>query len=153
MPQTYKSYPVVEVGLQAYDYADDPGGERFKEGDIVDVRLPVGQIGLKERASRLWIYIYGPDLSFWRHKSSGLYSGSIDESIAGLDRYEKRRYCIPFTRLSALRPGWDLARIRDPFDNYQPGLVLDEDDLTIIIQDNPIQASGNIYDKVTRTFI
>lgn len=123
MAQTFRERFIWEIALLVRSYHDTVN-ERAKAGDIVAIRKPFGheEVGTGERSLFLWLRIRA-------HMQLGDLdlSGVLEENDI---RYEKRRYCIPFARLSKVAPLLDISRVEDPLDPYQPfmgGLDLDQE--------------------------
>lgn len=144
MPQTYRDYSVREVALCVADCSPINGNERKQAGDIITIRKPGLGIGKNEASAYLWLRIEGPDADV------------LDSlSIALMDyedrHYDKRRYCIP---LSKLHKNINLARVQDTNDIYQPFLPIDEDNLLFLINSRPaLKAEGLVFDKQTGKYL
>jgi len=89
-----------EVCIAARDFG--PG--RAQEGDIICIRNPRGEVGRKEGKDYLWLI--------------------IDESeLPSQDKVRKdapRRAQLKLDDIKAKHASLDLARVRDPNDEYQP---------------------------------
>ncbi|PIQ23120.1 hypothetical protein COW64_25825 [bacterium (Candidatus Blackallbacteria) CG18_big_fil_WC_8_21_14_2_50_49_26] len=140
MPQTFRRYGVWEVALSARDEPNNGVHERVQAGDIIAIRRQLGYVGRKERSSVVWILLTGLD-------DSDMYP-LIHPVEEGNDVFfDKRRYCIPLTRLKQAFPSLDMARITDRQDAYQPFCLLDEDTGYMLTMHPPFHVQGLVYDK------
>lgn len=80
---------------------------RAQAGDIIDIRDPIGGIGLKEGKDYLWI----------------LLDESVIPKLSELrDSLQRYRFQVPLAAIKNRFPQVDLARLDDPNDWYQPFL-------------------------------
>lgn len=135
---------IIEVAICTDNLLDHSGGERAKEGDIVAVRIPGTKIGTKEGKLFLWLRL--DNVTFEDY----LLVQRIEEGGA---LYDKRRYCIPFSRLEQLDSNFSLSRARDQNDMYQPYLTVDEETYEFVSVGNIFQVQGLVYDKVTQSYL
>lgn len=142
------TYPIVEMALCVTDAQDLNTGERIKRWDIVGVRMPTSGVGRKERKNYLWIRVEGLSKVTFR----ALEQVNFD-STAGV-WYDQRRYCIPFHRIKAQFPAFDLTLAVDSSQVYQPFLPVDSDGPWLWLPGQPpLNASGLIVDKKTGLYI
>jgi len=158
MPQTFRSYPTVEIALFLISKELSGAGiERGQEGDIIAMRFPLDSIGLKEANDFLWLRINGLD------------RGNLDrltdpwgEPLDPLGDYGpanpvfvKRRYCIPLDRLKAVFPGLDLIKARDRLQVHQPLCPVDTDTpYRFMGAEVPVfDVHGLVYDKALRQYL
>lgn len=95
---------LMEVCIAAHDFG--PG--RAREGDIIVIRKPRGEVGKKEQQGFLWLMIDESELPAVPHaKTSG------------------KRHCISLDDIKAKYPNVDLEKIRNPQIPYQPFLNTD----------------------------
>lgn len=143
MPETYQAYHPWEVALQV---ADSVSWARVQCGDIVVVRPPGPAIGLKERATFLWLQIEGLDDS----EMASLMTPLMENGVI----VEKRRYSIPFWRLQEVWPAFDRVRAMNPVDIYQPFQIYDQEYGEKLV-DNvaPLVVQGLVFDKATMRFL
>ena len=119
MPQTFRDRGTYQIAILVQDYPDNQESERAKEGDIVGIRRDdAPAVGLKENSNLLWMRIDGEDSSFIGRLA--------DLNKEGVNRFDKRQYCIPLKRIKEIYPWVDLNRIRDPNDIYQPFMEVTE---------------------------
>lgn len=143
----------MEVAIALESLADDAGGERKKEGDIIVVR-PIGEgIGETETKRYLWLRIEG---LFNRAEYDVLalpivVHDPIDPAI--ITEYDKRRYNIPLAKLQTFDATFDIDRARDSLDFYQPYMIIDQETFQYLTVDPPFNVSGLIFDKSTGTYI
>lgn len=135
---------IVEVAICTDNLADHSGGERAKEGDIIAVRLPGTRIGAKEGKLFLWLRL--DNVGFEEYQLVQL----VEED--GI-QYDKRRYCIPFSRLEQLDSNFSPSRTRDQDDMYQPYLTVDEETYEFLTVGEVFQVQGLVYDKVTQSYL
>lgn len=135
---------IIEVAICTDNLLDHSGGERAKEGDIVAVRIPGTKIGTKEGKLFLWLRL--DNVTFEDY----LLVQRIEEDGT---LYDKRRYCIPFSRLEQLDSNFSLSRARDQNDMYQPYLTVDEETYEFVSVGNIFQVQGLVYDKVTQSYL
>jgi len=124
MPEDHRDYSMREVAVLVHDYPNTHQNERAREGDIIEIRKPIGQIGRLEAAHILWLLIEGLDTGEMAKLKERFFEGPDTEASPV---YEKRRFCIPFDRLKQVVPSIDVNRIRDRADKYQPFLPVDLD--------------------------
>jgi len=139
-------FPIRQVALFIGNRSD-ASRERLREGDILCSKNPVYFDGGLTRGSRqfLWLLLSGlPRTQMDMLKMSN--SPVPEETL----RYEKKRFSIPFSRLPALV---DLARVRDPKDEYQPFMPIDFDTGRHLIKTPPLDVHGLVYDKVQMKFL
>ena len=89
--------------------------------------------GLRELKRYLWLRVEGLEESDW-----GLLEQETD--------FEKRRFCIHLERLKQFNSNFDPEKAMDQTVIYQPFLPVDDDGLFLVDQ-NPINVLGLIYDK------
>lgn len=150
MPYTYRDYPVMEAALSLFHGGRLASGhERATLGDIIEVRLPRGEIGTLERQVFLWLRIYGLDLG----DMSQLKTPHFSNDELPERQFDKRMYSIPLARLKQVMPSFDMERARDPEDLYQPFFVLDETTGRFVANGQaPLPVQGLILDKRTRRY-
>ena len=157
------SYPLRELGIALLSKRALAGeGERSQEGDIISCRhTDTGGLGLKTAHRYLWFCVEGlRDWEFDRltqrlTEPPGLPSEDDNPT------FDKRRYCVPLVRLKGVAPFLDLARLRDPLDNYQPFRPVDQDDDNVRSHFTffpgsaraPLRIEGLIYDKAMGAFL
>ena len=143
-----KSYPEKEIAILTVNHEKN----RAKRGDIVVMRNPHNVIGVKERADYLWLRIEGwEEDAYWSiHEPNFDAHYSNDE---GTIAYDKRRYCIPFHRLKEVYSLFDIARAENISDEYQPFMIIDEDNGAYLTPQKPYSIHGLVYDKVFREYL
>lgn len=148
MGQTNKTYPVMEIALSCEYGGTHTNGtkERKCVGDIIAVRKPGLGIGSAEMSRYLWMWLEGLD----------------DDAMSALDSmmiiadviYDKRRYVIPFERIAAIVPSFNVSRALDLLDKYQPFRGVDEEPPFRFVRDSrPFNVHGLVFDKLIRRFI
>ena len=143
MGQTKKNYLIWDCALLVQGYQDHGNHERANGGDIITIRPERDDIGMKEMRMYLWLRLYGLD----DHEMYAL-KHQIEHPTNKRIFYDKRRYCIPFTRLQQQDPSLNLARVLDPQDPYQFYHGLDEDNGILTKGKRPaMHVSGLVYDK------
>lgn len=136
---------IVEVAICTDNLPDNTaGGERAKEGDIVATRPPGSRIGTKEGKLFLWLRL--DDLTYEQYVLAQV----LEEDGV---RYDKRRFCIPLSRLEQLDSNFSPSRTRDQDDMYQPYLTVDEETYEFVSIGSAFQAQGLVYDKVTQSYL
>lgn len=150
---TPREYPTVEIVVCAHSEVP----ERRQEGDILAVRRPDIGIGLAEAKLYLWLLVQGLAANEYDHLDDSIYepfdpTGEYDPRSA-YPLFDKRRYCIPFTRLQAVFPTLDLSKARDTNDPYQPFYTIDEDNNLWLTDRTPLAAEGLVFDKVNGVYI
>lgn len=156
MAGTYRADIVREVALATNDFADLASlHERAKFFDIISCRPPKGGTAKMCRAQVLWILIEGPDDTMWRLKDPLSLPRRDDGDFQRDDiAYDKRRYCIPLSRLEAFGFSFDEARARDQADDYQPFMGgVDEDTGLWFTPRRPLRFEGLIFDKITGKYL
>lgn len=123
MPQTYREFPVMELALSCVQ----AHAHRKQEGDIVAVRAPLGMIGTAEARSYVWLLVEGLDTSLMTRLTEPLYAAYNGTAPLSVDTpiVDKRRFCIPFTRLQQVHAAFAPDRARDLRDVYQPFLPIE----------------------------
>lgn len=147
-----RSYPVVEVALACWSAAP----EHVQEGDIMARRHPQIGIGMNEAKLFLWLLLEGltaEQYAAWKfpiyepYDPLGLYEPKTDYTV-----YDKRRFNIPFSRLSEV-VSIDLVRARNPLDEYQPFYTIDQSNHLWLTDSIPLQVSGLVWDKVLGVYL
>lgn len=159
MPETFNEYIEWEIAISTQSYSPLASGhERVQEGDIVTIRRPLGYIGTKESSLFIWLRIEGEDTSVmeaFRHPEFLPDTDTRSDSFGDpLVYYDKKRFRIPLERLKEILPRFDLDRARDPLDDYQPFLPIDEDDFHHL--DSPAPAYtfwGLVFDKNKMSYL
>ena len=162
MTEWNKTYPLIEVAVSTRSYSADGGGDRVQEGDIVAARIVTegpgyAGIGLKEAKTFLWVRLEGVEednIQYLIDAVSEEHPGRFEELEPSATKLDKRRYCIPLSRLQSYFPELDINKACDPNDPYQPFLTIDPEDdkyLTLAPRE-PLNVEGLIFDKVTRTY-
>lgn len=142
---------IMEVALALMNAPDDAGGERVKEGDIVALRPPGTGVGTKESKLFLWLRLEGLDTRAEYDVLTRLSFEPDDEDTG--TKYDKRRYSIPLRRIKRFDPGFSLPRARDPADQYQPYILMDEEDLTYLAVNRVFDLRGLVFDKGTGDYL
>ena len=151
MSETNPSYPTMELAISCETMIDlESGHERKKPGDIIVVREAGSYIGRREMARYIWLRVEGLE----ENEFPALMQMEVDpEDSDPLAIYDKRRYCIPFSKLAEIDPDFDADRAADPSDVYQPYLVVDAETGLYLIQGTPFDVSGLVYDKHTGEYL
>ena len=151
MSETNPSYPTMELAISCETMIDlESGHERKKPGDIIVVREAGSYIGRREMARYIWLRVEGLE----ENEFPALMQMEVDpEGSDPLAIYDKRRYCIPFSKLAEIDPDFDADRAADPSDVYQPYLVVDAETGLYLIQGTPFDVSGLVYDKHTGEYL
>lgn len=151
MSETNPNYPTMEIALAMENAPDNPSGtERKKKGDVIAIRKPGTFIGTQEGKRYIWLMIEGLEENEFAAFTQQVYEPTDPETG---DPFDKRRYCIPLGRLQTVYPALDQARATDPNDFYQPFVLIDSEDFSIISADPPYQVSGLIFDKATGDYL
>ncbi len=157
MGETNPTYPVREIALACFSKPDLNGNERIQEGDIVAVRKPNISIGRKEANIYLWLRLEGLEENEMARLADCLYEPNelnVESGVPTGNRYDKRRYCIPFDRLKEVYPAFNMEKARDPDVVYQPFLGIDENDLFYFLtEEPPFSVSGLVFDKQTGEYL
>lgn len=147
MGQTRRQYPVMEVVLACEDCAPLPSGhERKLAGDIIGMR-PItapqaGKVGSGEQHRYLWLRLTGLEENDW------------PQLMESLDGFDKRRYCIPLSRLAQRVPGFDVAQAMNPAVAYQPFCLVDEDSpFPFLTTHRPLDVHGLVFDKAIGRYL
>lgn len=160
MPETFRRYQEWEVALRARDKS----GEHARSGDIIDVREPIGILGTKERNEYLWIMLSGEDDSIMQslvaYNTEPTFELSARKGIdlpaldASPKLFDKRRFCIPLARLNQVSP-FDMTRVLDPADPYQPFMPVDEDNGRVLdgARRRSLDMFGLVFDKATGKYL
>jgi hypothetical protein len=132
--------------------------ERFTEGDIVDARRPGPAIGFKEGITRIWLLIQGWEFQVYGNLAQRIGepfddSGAYDPMVDTYTMRDKRRYCIPFSRLQSVFPSFDPGQARDLAETYQPFYTLDEDNFFWLTDKSPLPVAGLIFDKANGVYL
>lgn len=141
---------IMEVAIAVQNAPDDSGGERMKEGDIIALRPAGTGIGSQEAKNFIWLRL---EAVYTRSEFDQLKEAVYEPDEATGERYDKRKYCIPFAKLQEFDPSFDINRARDIADLYQPYLVTDEEDYTFVTTNLPFQISGLVYDKAVGDYL
>lgn len=144
MGQTNPKYPVFEIAISCEHGGTHTNGtkERKCVGDIIAIRPPLGMIGGKEMGGYLWLHV------------EGLEENAMWHLVDTVDGFDKRRYCIPLDRLTAIVPSFNSSRAKDLDDKYQPFLNVDEEPpFRHLNKARPYNVHGLVYDKQMSRFI
>ena len=144
MGQTNRQYPVFEIALSCEHGGTHTGGTKERKciGDIIALRRPATAVGSAEMSSYLWLRI------------EGLEENDMARLTDPIDGFDKRRYCIPFGRLAAIAPDFNVARAKDLNDKYQPFLNVDEETpFRFLTARRALNVHGLIFDKQTGGYI
>ncbi len=150
MGETNPNYPTMEIALAKINAPDLPDHERMKKGDIIAIRKPGTFIGGKEGKTFLWLQIEGLEEIEFGNFCQQVFEPTDPETGVSFD---KRRYCVPFGRLSVLYPAFNLTRASDPNDFYQPFLLIDSEDFEIVSADPAYDVSGLVFDKAIGDYL
>ena len=155
MSQFARSYPDVEIAISTQSYSPLASGhERVQEGDIVTV---VGKLrksrGIKAGKRYLWVRIYGEEAALMEALRDHIFDLDLDGEPG--KQFDKKRFCVPLQRLKDQFPALDLARARDPDDDYQPFIPFDEDDFRYLEgpELRPFTVWGLVIDKKTMRLV
>ena len=120
------------------------GHERKQEGDIIAIRRVSKGIGTAEAKTHLWLRVEGLD------------KADLDRLTQQVDEdndYGKRRYCIPLEQIKKQIPSFDIIKVLGRNEIYQPFLSIDEDNFLFLIEVQPLQVQGLVFDKNKGTYI
>lgn len=150
MGETNPTYPVREVAIALENAPDNPSGaERKKKGDIVAIRASGEAIGAQEGKRYLWLRIEGLE-----ENEMSLFTQQVREpTFPTGEPFDKRRYCVPLGRVQTLYPSFNMTRALDSNDFYQPFVLIDSEDFSIVTADAPWQVSGLVFDKATGDYL
>lgn len=151
------TFPTMEVAIIVVNLPDDPGGERLKAGDIVDLRNPLSAIGSAETTRFLWLLLDGLEADEWLGLAGNLTDPLRGDAVEFVDPdnvtvWDKRRYRVPLNRLVQVAPYIDIDRVEDPGDPYQPFRLLDEEKHVLKAR-KPLLAQGLIFDKALGVYL
>lgn len=143
MPQTYRSYPILEASICLFHGGTlESGHRRSRRGDVVNIREMSKGTGLSVPKRYLFVPIYGFD---------------IDEMYRFTDTieaFEKRRYSIPLARIKQNYPALDMNKLLDQDEMYQPFILTDPNTgLFHGLNIAPFPAQGLIFDKKVGKYI
>lgn len=154
MGLTKPQYPVFEIAVSCEHGGTHSGGlkERKCVGDIIAIRKPAGAVGRLEQSGYLWLRIEGLEENDMARLTEPMTdTGNVDTATV---IYDKRRYCIPFERLQAIVPSFNVSRALNAADKYQPFIGVDEEPpYRFVREQRPLNVHGLIFDKQTRKFI
>jgi hypothetical protein len=129
---------LVGISVATLDDSKSKSIGRLCEGDICAISKRM-VIGKKEKARFLW-FITSIDLD------------QFEEILEMVDDVWKRRYTVDLDALAKVY-AFDIDRVRDIADDYQPFLTVDPDDGTFLAPDESFILSGLIWDKVETRYI
>lgn len=157
MSYTNREYPVMEIAIAAVNRPDHQN-ERLIPGDIISVRKPHFVIGTGEGSRVLWMLADGIEQMNWGNLSTSNYDmdiSYINPDYSG-ERFDKRRYYIPFNRLKKVYPSFDINRAVNENDLYQPFITIDFSDSGYwyyLAKQKPLDVHGLVFDKVKGDFL
>lgn len=135
---TNRDFPIVEIAIRV---CSNPEFWRTGAGDIIAIRPPDLGVGTLEQHHLLWLRVEGLEhneiwrLAEWLEESGGI--------------CEKRRFCIPLSRLKELDPSFDIAKATDLEQVYQPYLLVDEETGFYLTGGPIFDATEIVFDKLT----
>lgn len=150
MGETNPNYPTMEIALAKTNAPDLPDHERMKRGDIIAIRKPGSYIGSKEGKTFIWLHIDGLEQNDFAVFTQQVFEPTDPETG---ERFDKRRYSIPFGRLTTLYPAFNLTRATDSNDFYQPFLLIDSEDYEIVSADPAYDVTGLVFDKAIGDYL